>query len=320
MNGQAGRRRATVLACALLAMAGAFPLHAQPDPHQRMGTTLASTGATAYTFQTLPTVSADDGYRYRIRVAVPRAAAPAAGHPALYLLDGNAALMALDDADLPARPGGGDAPVLVFIASDNDLRIDGVRRTLDYTPPRPNGAPATDVRGRPAGGAEAFLRMIETRVMPAVHAQVEVDRARETLWGHSYGGLFALHVMFSHPGVFDRYVAADPSLWWNGGQLLDAERVLRREGRLAAPAGLLLVVADDGARSGRARAGASTDPLVEAMHRARAAVPPGEASRMAARLGTVAGLEVDVHVHPGLDHGQLLGASLPDAIAFASQD
>src|SRR5690606_6559257 len=46
-------------------------------------------------------------------------------------------------------------------------------------------------------------------------AAVPIDESRQTLYGHSYGGLFVLHALRTQPGAFQRYVAASPSLWWN---------------------------------------------------------------------------------------------------------
>lgn len=37
------------------------------------------------------------------------------------------------------------------------------------------------------------------------------------LAGHSYAGLFTLHVLLNYPGAFDTYIAIDPSLWWDKG-------------------------------------------------------------------------------------------------------
>ncbi len=44
--------------------------------------------------------------------------------------------------------------------------------------------------------------------------------------GHSLGGLFVLHALFTSPESFDRYVAGSPSLWWRGGMMLDAAAAL----------------------------------------------------------------------------------------------
>ena len=40
------------------------------------------------------------------------------------------------------------------------------------------------------------------------------------LVGHSFAGLFALHVLWNHPESFDTYMALDPSLWWDQGAFL----------------------------------------------------------------------------------------------------
>lgn len=47
------------------------------------------------------------------------------------------------------------------------------------------------------------------------------DRA---LLGHSYGGLFAIYALEQRPALFQRTVAASPSLEWDGRLLLTAAR------------------------------------------------------------------------------------------------
>ena len=51
-----------------------------------------------------------------------------------------------------------------------------------------------------------------------------VDGGRRALWGHSYGGVLVLHALFTRPDAFSTYTAADPSLWWGQGWLLEEER------------------------------------------------------------------------------------------------
>ncbi|HBK46203.1 MAG TPA: IroE protein, partial [Xanthomonadaceae bacterium] len=227
------------------------PLQAQPDLSRRIGTTVADTGTPAYRFDDVRVASADGERRYRVRLAIPRAAPPASGWPVVYLLDGNAALMELDAAMLEALAAGGTPPVLALLAYDNDLRIDPGGRAFDYTPPtRSDGAAETDpiAPERRSGGADAFLALIETAIKPQVEQRAKIDRGRQTLWGHSYGGLFVLHALFSTPQAFARYVAVDPSLWWGdgfaireadgfveGGTPLDGRQLLLMVGRNAGP-------------------------------------------------------------------------------------
>lgn len=305
--------------CGALLMAGWMMVgaaSARPDLSRKTGPTLADTGSKAYAFHTLKFDSEDGRRHYRVRVAVPKGAVPQAGFPALYLLDGNAALMELDEAALQRQRDGGHPPVLVFIATDNDLRIDGDARAFDYTPRPLAGAGRDNALGRKNGGADAFLTLIRTRVQPGVAALVKLDATRQTLWGHSYGGLFVLHVLFTQPQAFSRYVAVDASLWWEQGQILGEERGLLKRKALPAPASLLLMTGSGGeaARSGPPGA----DPKrVQAMQVARGAVSADEPVRMIERLSQLSRLQARLQVLPDLSHGQTLGASLPAAMDFA---
>jgi len=83
------------------------------------------------------------------------------------------------------------------------------RRSLDYTPETDLTA---DARGRPVGGAGAFREFIVSDLRPAIEADFPVDTSRQTLFGHSYGGLFVLDTFFADPSLFQTYVAASPSI------------------------------------------------------------------------------------------------------------
>lgn len=66
-----------------------------------------------------------------------------------------------------------------------------------------------------------FLDFIENTVRPAVKARFpRLSCSREALYGHSYGGLFALHALFTRPDSFDCYMASSPSIWWNNRYIL----------------------------------------------------------------------------------------------------
>ncbi len=101
---------------------------------------------------------------------------------------------------------------------------DAKRRSLDLTPPT-----ESPIAG--AGGADDFLDFIEKSVRPAV--KVRFPRAtisREALYGHSYGGLFSLHALFTRSHAFDCYIASSPSIWWNSRCILhSAQRLLDKE-------------------------------------------------------------------------------------------
>ncbi len=70
---------------------------------------------------------------------------------------------------------------------------------------------------RPAssGGAHDFLRFITDELVPYINAHYPTN-GDNALFGHSYGGLFVIDALLTKPDAFLSYIAADPSLWWDG--------------------------------------------------------------------------------------------------------
>jgi uncharacterized protein len=63
-------------------------------------------------------------------------------------------------------------------------------------------------------GAEAFLAFIADEVIPYVEKTYRT-RPYRLLVGHSLGGLFAIYTLSTRPRLFNGYIVADPSLYWN---------------------------------------------------------------------------------------------------------
>lgn len=62
------------------------------------------------------------------------------------------------------------------------------------------------------GGANAFLKFIETELLPLIESEYRGSSSERVLAGHSYGGLFTLYTLFHRTELFKGYVAASPSL------------------------------------------------------------------------------------------------------------
>jgi predicted alpha/beta superfamily hydrolase len=60
-------------------------------------------------------------------------------------------------------------------------------------------------------------------VKPRIAALLPVDSSRDVLFGHSLGGLFALHTLFMHPESFNTYLVLSPSIWFNNRVVLGHE-------------------------------------------------------------------------------------------------
>jgi predicted alpha/beta superfamily hydrolase len=62
--------------------------------------------------------------------------------------------------------------------------------------------------------------------------------------GESLAGLFVVETLALEPDLFDSYIAIDPSLWWNGGQL--AKRLAAQPPATGAGKTLYIAVSADG--------------------------------------------------------------------------
>lgn len=244
------------------------------------------------------------GHTHRVMLAVPPAPPPAQGWPVLYVLDGDllfapaAQLMRNRFARGPGVPAQGAVVVGLGYAGAHVLDLDA--RTYDYTPPAPG--PATDERGRREGGADAFLDFLDATARPLVAQAAPIDASRQTLFGHSYGGLCVLHALFTRPGAFQNYVAASPSVWWRNGFILQSQARFVAGRQADAPALRLLItqgereaaLPDDTARAAIVRERHGADRL-------RALVDG---------LQGTPGLDLRFATIPGADHG---GAMVPAA-------
>ncbi len=301
---RAMRHGATILLLVCTLALPCAPASGQRDFQRPIGETVADRGSPHYRFETFVHASGNGERRWRVRVGIPAQAAPEQARPSIWMLDGNAALSLFDETIL-AELAESNAPVLVFLGHDNDMRVDTAQRWRDYTPTMtPPGQP----RRHPDGGGDAFLEAIERGIRPKVAHVAVLDPDRQLLWGHSLGGLFVLHALFQRPGLFQTHVAASPSLWWQGGQpLAAAERFAAHYGGESARLWIMLGSDETGQQ---ARTADSGNPRAAAYLAMVSSAGPDAAARLAGRLAAVPGLDVRYREFPELGHGPALRASL----------
>lgn len=71
------------------------------------------------------------------------------------------------------------------------------------------------------GGSDAFRRFLYEELVPEIGKRYRLTGERGIM-GESLAGLFVMEQFLTFPGLFDHYIAFDPSVWWNNGALIDS--------------------------------------------------------------------------------------------------
>jgi hypothetical protein len=130
-------------------------------------------------------------------------------YPVLYLTDGPAHL-SHTASTIEFLSRNGRMPEMIVVAITN------TDRTRDLTPTnasmwRPDG---TEAKLPTSGGADKFLKFIETELIPKIEKDYRTQPFR-VFAGHSFGGLFAVHAFLTRPEAFNAYIAVSPSMHWD---------------------------------------------------------------------------------------------------------
>ncbi len=206
------------LAAVALTWAGGQGVHAQVT-----GVTAAAPLVIGQTF-TLDSKAL--GETRRINVYLPPAYADSATVrlPVLYMPDGGLGEDFLHVAGL-VQVLTGNSTMRPFIL----VGIENTQRRRDLTGPTSS---AEDRKIAPkVGGSAAYRQFIRAELMPQVRQRYRTT-AETAIVGESLAGLFVVETLLLEPQLFNTYLAFDPSLWWNKGQLaVQAGSLLRNVGR-----------------------------------------------------------------------------------------
>ncbi|MFG1478077.1 alpha/beta hydrolase-fold protein [Xanthobacter sp. V4C-4] len=260
------------------------------------------------------------GLPYRLFITAPREPPPPAGYPVLYVLDGNAVAGTLSDlARTQARNQGGliQPAVLVAVGYPGDAPHNMPRRARDLTPvPAPPGeGTGTYLTPEQTGAADAFLSFLLDELRPLIAADFPVDPARQGLMGHSFGGLFTLHALFTLPEAFSTYIAASPSIWWANRAILNEEAAFAAH----PPAGTRRLLLTVGAYEQTLHPGLRTQPDADKVAQRLAARGMVDAARdLAGRIAALPGRPVAVRfeILPGQTHASAAPHALLAGLEF----
>ncbi|HWE44829.1 MAG TPA: alpha/beta hydrolase-fold protein [Caulobacteraceae bacterium] len=198
----------------------------------------------------IPFVSKVNGHGYSIDVYLPATPPPADGYPVVYVFDGDAyfpSVVAVSQADLtspaivvgigyPRDPAWAEAALKthpnvggLLAATPPFERAVSLEREYDMSLPgdadtiKSMALAGATMTAADFGGLDNYLKVIETDIKPRIYALAPVDKDRQTLFGHSLGGLAVVEALFTEPNAFHTFVAASPSIWWSNRAVLKSE-------------------------------------------------------------------------------------------------
>ncbi|MDG2112608.1 MAG: alpha/beta hydrolase-fold protein, partial [Actinomycetota bacterium] len=114
--------------------------------------------------------------------------------------------------------------IVVGLAHDDpDVKQVLQLRAMDFTVTAVEAPAMTGVRvpADQLGGSTAFRAWLADTVLPMLRSEYPVSEV--ILVGHSFSALFGVDVLFNQPDLFDRYLLASPSVWWDDRVMFDRE-------------------------------------------------------------------------------------------------
>ena len=161
------------------------------------------------------------GRTYQISVALPENYATSnKTYPVLYAVDANsefgtvvetARLLRLEETVPELIIVGIGYPVGYF-TNTTELR------NVDLSPTEDPG-----LLPEGSGGGPEFLDFIRRELIPLVELEFRANPADRALFGHSFGGLFALYALLEGQETFHRVIAASPSVGWDDRVIFQME-------------------------------------------------------------------------------------------------
>jgi predicted alpha/beta superfamily hydrolase len=142
-------------------------------------------------------------------------------YPVVYLLDGDGHFPSVAGMvqQLSEVNGNTVVPQMIIVAILNTNR----RRDLTPTYSDLSYEGKKDPSPAESGGGEKFTAFIQQELMPHIDSAYHTAPYKIFI-GHSLGGLMVVNTLINHPGMFNAYIAIDPSMWWDGKKLLTQAR------------------------------------------------------------------------------------------------
>jgi len=98
-------------------------------------------------------------------------------------------------------------PPVIIVALPNTYINKANQRDRDFLPVHVENPSIS-------GGADKFISFLKNELIPYIDRTYPTN-GTNSLYGHSYGGLFVMYTLLTEPELFQTYYSTDPSFWWN---------------------------------------------------------------------------------------------------------
>jgi predicted alpha/beta superfamily hydrolase len=197
------------------------------------------------------------------------------------------------------------------------------QRSYDMQPPVCGNCTPAAIPGVPSN-ADNFIEFIDSALRPWVQESAFPNAAfdRDALYGHSFGGLFVVYALVARPDLFDTFLAASPSLFWNNDYVFnhtDFLEPLRVNGRSPSNATKpALQISYGHLEQNPVRRRTET---ADAFESRKSILVPMRMTDLSNKLynelkGSPALRDVELHGYPFSDHAAVGGAALADGLDY----
>jgi predicted alpha/beta superfamily hydrolase len=104
-------------------------------------------------------------------------------------------------------------PPVIFVDIPNKYINKASQRDRDFLPVHVENPSIS-------GGADKFIGFLKEELIPYIDKTYPTN-GTNSLYGHSYGGLFVMYTLLTEPQLFQTYYATDPSFWWNNNYAIN---------------------------------------------------------------------------------------------------
>ncbi len=180
----------------------------------------------AWTTSTSTMVCERSGTEHAVSVGLPVRHAVMEAMPLIVCLDAPWTFgTVLDATRIMSMSGEAPEAMVVGVGFAEESMGEYLRQRARWLTPTPFEPPlASGVKGVEAqdcGRAEVLHGFIRDQLLPSI----EADHPIGERWfvGHSFSALFGVRALLTEPSLFDKWLLASPSIWWDDRAILELE-------------------------------------------------------------------------------------------------